>query len=163
MGLWKESPGQAALLSAAITHEAPPLHNTQTNSGQAAKHFPLEMTSNIMKKHKHRENRKCTVFNSASFQVSIRFPKHLHGHKFSLDQYVSLVFLFALVRKIQWPGRSGEEMSKCKWFAGEIRNSVKINSMYSRQPHNYPSPYPTQKETTEGRIEKKRESFNIRY
>lgn len=37
---------------------------------------------------------------------------HLYGHKFPLDQYASLAILFAPVRKIQRPGRSGEEMSK---------------------------------------------------
>lgn len=78
-----------------------------TNNGRAAKYLPLAKTSNIMRKDKHGENEKGTVFKG----ILPGFD-HLSDHKFPLDQYTSLVFLFALVRKIQEPGKSREEMSK---------------------------------------------------
>ena len=150
IGLWKGSPGQAALVAVATTHKAPLPHNKWTNRGQAAKHLPLAMTPSIMRNVKHRENRKCMVFQCILPDFGPGF-EHLCGHKFPLDQYALPVFLFALVKmKIQWPGRSGKEMNK--WL-GNIRKPVRINSVYSHPPPNHPSPHLAQIEGTEGRTE----------
>lgn len=70
----------------------------------------LAGTSNIMRKDKHRENGKCMIFKCILPGFNADFD-HLYVHKFPLDQYASLI-LFALVRKIQWPGKSGEEINK---------------------------------------------------
>lgn len=65
----------------------------------------------MMRKDKHGENEKCAVFKCILPGFDPGFD-HESGHKFPLDQYTSLLFLFTLVRKIQGPGKSEERMSK---------------------------------------------------
>lgn len=94
--------------SAATAHKPSLSYNTWANNGQAAKHF----ASCDIKYYedKHRENEKCIVFKYILPGFNPDFD-HLYVHKFPLGQYASLI-LFALVRKIQWPGEIGEKMSK---------------------------------------------------
>lgn len=71
----------------------------------------MKFNINIIRKDK--ESGKFMVFKCVLLGFNPGF-KHLYGHEFPLDQYASLVFLFALVKKkkIQWPRRSGKEMNK---------------------------------------------------
>lgn len=164
MGLWKESPGQAALFfffSAAATTQEPFHHITHDKQWTSSKIFPPSQDI------KHFEKGQAWgEWKVHSFQV------HSSGFQSRFWSFICSQVSIRSICFISLPVRSCEKNTRAreKWRGDEqacdllerLENLVRINSMYSHQLPNYSSPHPTKTERTEGRIEIK-ESSNTRH